>query len=183
MASPIYTSDEARDRETFLALMWALSYPGDLRHLPIQTDNPMVSIGRSLLDLETSFYTPDADLVAEFGRTGARALQPDEAAYHFYPTFQPAALDTIAQARIGTMLRPDESATLVIGCAFASGGVFRWKGPGIHGLHEVRLGGIPARFWSLRSQMLRFPLGWDVFFIDGGQVVGLPRTTFVERIG
>jgi alpha-D-ribose 1-methylphosphonate 5-triphosphate synthase subunit PhnH len=179
---PLYTPDEAANRETFLALMWALSYPGRIQAIPQVTDTrtALLRIGAALLDLESSFYTPDDRLRDELARTSARALPPSTAAYHFYLALDAAALDTIGQASSGTMLRPDEGATLCIGCAFASGSSFRWTGPGIADSIETRLGGLPARFWSLRARAIRFPLGWDVFFVDHHQVIGLPRTTQVR---
>lgn len=178
---PTYSAEESRDREAFLALMWALSYPGRIRIMESVPDTHAAfrRVGTALLDLETSFFTPDAVLADELARSGARALPPAQAAYHFYPTLDASALESIAHANAGTQLRPDEAATLVIGCALASGGVFQWSGPGIQGVQEVRLGGIQARFWLLRGRALRYPLGWDVFFIDHGQVIGLPRTTRV----
>ncbi|MDX2139586.1 MAG: phosphonate C-P lyase system protein PhnH [Chloroflexota bacterium] len=180
MTLPIYTADEARDRETFLALMWALSYPGRVHALPQGVDS-MPQIGDALLDLETTFYTPDAAIADQLLRTGARALPPAEAAYHFYPSLDDAALGSLAEASRGTMLRPDEGATLIIGCAFASGSVFTLTGPGIKDTQNVRLGGIPARFWSLRKQAIRYPMGWDVYLVDGRDVIGLPRTTMIEN--
>jgi alpha-D-ribose 1-methylphosphonate 5-triphosphate synthase subunit PhnH len=181
MTAPVYTPDEARDRETFLALMWALSYPGRMRDVGsvTHTHDTFRAIGSALLDLETSFYTPDAALADELLRTGARPQSASEAAYHFYPALDGAAIESIAQASIGTMLRPDEGATLIIGCAFASGSAFTLKGPGIQTTHDIRLGGIPARFWGLRERALRYPLGWDVYFVDHGHIIGLPRTTAV----
>ena len=141
MTTPIYTADEARDRETFLALMWSLSYPGRIQALPgaANTYDSFVHIGQALLDLESSFYTPDAALASALGATGARALPPTDAAYHFYPALTDAA----------------------------------------H--HDIRLGGIPARFWSLRARAPRYPLGWDVCFVDHGSVISLPRTTQVAE--
>lgn len=191
----LYTAAEARARETFQALMWALSYPGRPFKLPRQPSallatpdadlplNAFALIGEALLDLETSFTTRDDSLAAMLGRTGARALLPERADYHFYPRLDEAALDDIARAAGGTMLRPDTSATLIIGCAFAAGRRFRWQGPGIAAAVEVFLGGLPARFWNLRTAARRYPLGWDVYFVDHGQVIGLPRTTDVSDAG
>ena len=181
MEYPVYTPNEARDRETFLALMWAFSYPGRIREIAgaAHTHQTFCAIGSALLDLETSFYTPDASLAEELLRTGARRLPPNEAAYHFYPALDGAAMESIALANTGTMLRPDEGATLIIGCAFASGSRFTLTGPGVQTTHDARLGGIPARFWGLRERAIRYPLGWDVYFIDHGHVIGLPRTTLV----
>jgi alpha-D-ribose 1-methylphosphonate 5-triphosphate synthase subunit PhnH len=181
MITPVYTPDEARDRETFHALMWAFSYPGRIRQISdaTHTHDTFRAIGSALLDLETSFYTPDAALAEELLRTGARHLPSNQAAYHFYPALDDAAMESITRASVGTMLRPDESATLIIGCAFASGSLFTLQGPGINKAQEIRLGGVPARFWWLRTRTIRYPLGWDVYFVDHGSVIGIPRTTTV----
>jgi alpha-D-ribose 1-methylphosphonate 5-triphosphate synthase subunit PhnH len=181
MDYPVYTADEAHDRETFLALMWALSYPGRICDIggTAHTHETFSAIGSALLDLETSFCTPDAALAEELLRTGARHLPAAQAAYHFYPALDGTALESIAQARVGSMLRPDEGVTLIIGCAFASGSTFTLAGPGIQTTHDIRLGGIPVRFWGLRERVIRYPLGWDVYFVDHGHVIGLPRTTRV----
>ena len=46
-----------------------------------------------------------------------------------------------------------------------------------------RLAILPAVFlvWGLQGLVARYPLGWDVFFVGGDQVVGLPRTTVLEE--
>jgi alpha-D-ribose 1-methylphosphonate 5-triphosphate synthase subunit PhnH len=184
MNYPPYTPVEARDRETFLALLAALSYPGRIQTLPITQDSsgPMAQIGMALLDLETRFYTRDALLADTLKRTGATAHDPQTAEYHFYPVMDSAALGDAVQARPGTMLRPDEGATLIIAAAFARGNIFRLRGPGIQDMVEIRLGGIPARFWSKRREAGPYPMGWDVFIVDGDRVIGLPRTTTIEAV-
>jgi alpha-D-ribose 1-methylphosphonate 5-triphosphate synthase subunit PhnH len=183
MSITLYTPEEARQRETFLALMWALSYPGRIHTLP-EVRSPLVEpalnsfglIAEALLDLETSYYTPDADLRAALHATGARALPPGEAAYHFYPAWDETGL---AQANIGTLLRPDEGATLILAGSVAGGRSRTWRGPGINGGIESHLN-LPDSFWALRAARLRYPLGWDVYVVDGVQVIGLPRSTQVE---
>ena len=183
MSITLYTPEEARQRETFLALMWALSYPGRIHTLP-EVRSPLVDptlnsfglIAEALLDLETSYYTPDADLRAALQATGARALPPEEAAYHFYPAWDETGL---AQANIGTLLRPDEGATLILAGSVAGGRSRTWRGPGINGGIESHLN-LPDSFWALRAVRLRYPLGWDVYVVDGVQVIGLPRSTQVE---
>lgn len=175
----MYNTQEARTRETFLALMWALSHPGRAHTLP--QDAPLHAIAETLLDLETSYYTPDADLSAALARTGARELEPDRAAYHFYPALTDDLLEIVRQASVGTMLYPDQAATLVIGCRFGSGRDLTLSGPGIPAGETVsiQVGHLPDGLWMLRDEKIHYPLGWDVFLIDGDQVVGLPRTTQV----
>lgn len=179
-AVPFYSPAEALARETFLALMWALSYPGRAQALPAVASDPFVAIAETLLDLETSYYTPDAALAAALARTGARALPADAAAYHFYPALP--ALELLKAASVGTMLYPDTAAALVIGCQFDAGVSARLSGPGIQGSAALRVD-LPAAFFELRAACMRYPLGWDVFLVDGARVIGLPRTTMIELTG
>ncbi len=181
MTTPAYTPAEARTRETFLALMWALSYPGRPQTLPsVESLGSFELIAETLLDLETSYFTPDPALATRLEHSGARALPADRAAYHFYPAVTDAELAHIRQASAGTLLYPDEAATLVIGCTIGTGKAFTLHGPGTAGETSVLLGGLPGAFWSLRASV-RFPLGWDVFLVDGQQVLGLPRSTTLAQ--
>jgi len=182
MQTPIYTPDEARTRETFLALMWAMSHPGRAYTLPVDGQAALSAIGETLLDLETSYYSPDFDLSSGFARLGARSLPPERAQYHFYPELTHRHLAIAAQASAGTMLNPDRSATLIIGCELGSGRTFRLSGPGIAYHTDLKINLISDAFWELRSQVVRFPLGWDVFFVNGNQVVGLPRSAKLEEV-
>lgn len=177
--NPVYTPEEARTRETFLALMWALSYPGRVYTLPFTGTEAFLAIADTVLDLETSYFTADAALDTALARSGARRLSPEIAAYHFYPTVDQAMLTTIEQASTGSLLYPDQSATLFIGCKLGTGTTFTLTGPGIPPATPQRLlvDALPATFWPLRASANRYPLGWDIYLIDDTQVVGLPRTT------
>lgn len=177
-ATPLYTPAEARARETFLALMWALSYPGRVYDLP--GGNPLTLIGEALLDLETSFFTPDRDLSHVLMQTGARLLPAEAAAYHFYPVLDDRALESIERASVGTMQFPDQAATILVRAVLESGAPLRLRGPGIQDENLITLGDVPAHFWTLRQRAMRYPLGWDVYVIDGSRVVGLPRSTTIE---
>jgi len=175
MTVPPYTAEEAQARETFLALMWSLSYPTRPHTLP--SGDALLLIGHALLDLETSFYTPDLVLMQALRRTGARAVHPQAAAYHFYPQLDDAALRTISEANVGVLSFPDEAATLIIAAPLTGGPVCHLRGPGILGRAALSAQ-LPPAFWQRRSKA-RFPLGWDVFLVDGSQVVGLPRSAQV----
>lgn len=171
---------EALSRDTYLALMWALSYPGQAHALPAGED-AFISIGRTLLDLETSFYCADETLAAALRETGARFKPLHEAAYVFMPhTLDMPALD---QLQLGTHAYPDTGATLIAGCNFDAGdaSITTWRGPGIASPRRVLLGNVPPTFWSLRSEMIHYPLGFDVFFVSKSCVMGLPRTTQVAH--
>ncbi len=180
MAVPAYTPSEAQARETFLALMWSLSYPGRIYTLPANGHGLLPFIGMTLLDLESSYFTPDAGLAQTLAQTGARTQPAAKAAYHFYPAFTSLHLGALSQSSSGTLLYPDESATVVIGCQIGNGVTYILSGPGIVGQRTICLGGIPAEFWSLRAAACRYPLGWDVYFVDGQQIIGLPRSVTVK---
>jgi len=184
MTHPVYTREEAQRRETFLAMMWAFSYPGRAQRLPMTEGADVwegfLLIGDTLLDLETSFFTPEAALTQQLVATGARALPPEGAAYHFYPQMNAAQLRTVAQASVGARLYPDEAATRIIACALGSGLQLRLSGPGVAGQQTLRVGGLAADFWELRARAVRYPLGWDILLVDGGQIVGIPRSAQIE---
>lgn len=180
---PILTQTEARNRDTFLALMWALSHPGRVYTLgadPVQPPANLLAIGETLLDLETTFFSPDADLSAALARTTARPDTADSAMYHFYPHVRQLDLMNIEQAPVGDMLYPDRAATLIMGCTLGAGATLTLRGPGILDQQSVRVDGVPDAFWSLRDNARHYPLGWDLFLVSGAQVVGIPRTTEVE---
>jgi alpha-D-ribose 1-methylphosphonate 5-triphosphate synthase subunit PhnH len=180
---PAYTLDEARDRETFIALTDAFSFPGRPVTLrPIDDADTPVRIGLALLDLETSFHAVDPLMELRLLRTGARRASIRDAEYLFFSSLDPQKVNALRAVRNGSMLRPDDSATLIINCTFASGSVFRWTGPGIHQSIEVRLGAIPAAFWTLRRAAGPFPLGFDVILCDGDVIMGLPRSTAVQSV-
>ncbi|MEZ4634961.1 MAG: hypothetical protein R2856_08315 [Caldilineaceae bacterium] len=79
MLSPTLSRAEIRTRSTFLGLMWALSHPGRRQPLPDAVTDPNVAlhvIGETLLDLETTFYTPDLSLAYALRQTTARDDAP-----------------------------------------------------------------------------------------------------------
>lgn len=171
---------EARNHATFTALMWALSHPGRPQRLPESGLRAFDAIGHALIDLETSYFTPDAELAALLARTGARTLPAAQARYQFFPQLSAELLPTLEHVPIGTYAAPDEAATLLIGCTLGTGRRCLLRGPGIPTHTELRVDGLPPGFWELRARTIRYPLGWDVFLVAGDQVLGLPRTTVIE---
>jgi len=180
MADIMMNVQEARTQNTFTALMWAFSHPGHPRPLPKTNLAPFFAIGETLVDLETSYYSSHDGLGQQLARLGGRPRSPQEAMYQFYPELGDADLLDLEMAPVGTYTYPDHSATLVLGVEFDVGTRIRLSGPGIPETTELFVEGIPQSFWSLREKKVQYPLGWDVFLIGDGQVVGLPRTTIVE---
>lgn len=185
MSAPILPPAEAQARKTFLALMWSLSYPGRIHTIPeTVSSNPMnfVAIGESLLDLETTFFTPDEALKQQLLLTTAIPETANRAEYHFYPEWTDQTSSFIRDASVGTMLYPDQSATLIMDARIGEGPLYWLEGPGIQAKTSVQ-SSLPEVFWAIREQSLRYPLGWDVFLVDGCRVMGLPRTTVVHLQG
>lgn len=183
MATPIYTNEEHQAHATFTAIMWAMSYPGRDYLLPTAPPQAMAAIAEALVDLETSYYTPDLALDQIIARAGGRRRDRGAALYQFFPQLERADLQLLASAPQGTLRDPDQSATLVIGCALGAGPALRLRGPGIQGAASLRVSGLPPGFWEMRQRTIRYPLGWDLVLIDGHRVVALPRTTLVEEVG
>lgn len=188
-AAPVASPAELRSRAAFLALLWALSYPGRIQELPSDaagaspdTRSALLTVAETVLDLETSFFTPDDALAGLLARSGARALPAHEAAYHFYPALDARTLDLVAQARVGSYLYPDQAATLILGCRLSKGTRLLLQGPGIAGQAELLVDGLPSALWALRAEKASYPLGWDIFLVDGTRVAGLPRTTVLRPL-
>jgi alpha-D-ribose 1-methylphosphonate 5-triphosphate synthase subunit PhnH len=172
------TIDDSRTNAAFEELMWALSRPGLARTLP---SGGLAVMAESLLDRECSFHVADdADLEGTLKRSGARGVSISEAEYVF------AAIDTedkvamLAPLRIGTLAYPDESTTLFAPTRFGVGQGLRLTGPGIKDSVTIALDGVDPSFWQMRAQAIRYPLGFDVYLVDGDRVIGLPRSTKIE---
>ena len=182
MASPLQSAAEARAHQTFTALMWALSQPGQAQSLPTGGLAAFAAIAEALVDLETSYHSNDPELQRLLASTGARTRRPSAAMYQFYPALTAAEVSSLGDAPRGTYNYPDESSTLVIGCTLGAGRRLRLQGPGIASMSELLVDSVPLTFWPLREQACRYPLGWDVLLIANDRVVGLPRTTQIEVV-
>lgn len=184
MGKSRYTSPEAFTRETFIALMNALAFPGRILPLPLSaeasTTSALAMIADTLLDLETTFFTPNDSLAEYLARTGAKPKTASDAAYHFYMSFNDQNLSYISKAKVGTMTYPDAGATLIIGIKINVGSILTLTGPGIQTKSHLTVDMVPDAFWEARRETLQYPLGWDVIFVDKRQIVGIPRTTIVE---
>ncbi len=77
---------------------------------------------------------------------------------------------------------PEGSATLFIRVpSLDKGEPLVWKGPGIAEQRTVAIAGVTRKFWRERAELTaQFPCGIDCYFVAGGSLIGLPRTTQVE---
>jgi alpha-D-ribose 1-methylphosphonate 5-triphosphate synthase subunit PhnH len=188
MVSPVFTATEARLHGTFSALLWSLSNPGRIERLLDEAQDPIVAIGEALVDLETTYYSPEPSLASRLERTGSRWAPPHRARYHFYPTLLSDDLTSLEVAPTGTYTYPDDSATIVVGCSLYDPDLLatvavtrvRLTGPGVREATILAIAGVPDEIWSVRERVIRYPLGWDLFLVSDNRVVGVPRTSTAE---
>ncbi len=184
MNTPVHTEAEARSRNTFKALIWAFSRPGIVYQLPEHSskfpDN-FFAIAETVLDLESSFFTEDIEIADFCTRTTARRERIEEAEYVFLPNMGSHDIELVEKANRGTMIYPDRSATIIMNAVIGAGPEYTFTGPGIETMQTIRLDKIPNEFWRVREKAMQYPIGWDVLFVDGGKVVGIPRTTHVDQ--
>jgi alpha-D-ribose 1-methylphosphonate 5-triphosphate synthase subunit PhnH len=181
---PAQTGADREERDTFLALMWALSYPGRVTRIDAaSTHSALLACGRALLDLETTFYTSDDALELGLRRTGALHTDAASARFLYFDALTSVDLSLLDMLSVGSFEHPDDGATLFIGCELnrEGGDVWSLAGPGIATEQVVSVSGLPRGFSQHRESRLRFPLGIDIFLIDAGAIIGLPRTTAITQ--
>ncbi len=177
----IESTRERYERLTFLALLQALSQPGTVHTLSREVgETGMHAIAATLLDLETTFYTPDDVLRQNLTRLGSRPLPLPQADYLLFPRLMPGDLETLREASVGTLEYPDQAATLILGVTLDQGARLELSGPGVPGERTLQVAGLPAGLWQLRNQFSRYPLGWDLFLVDGLRLSGIPRSSQVR---
>lgn len=172
------TIDDSRTNAAFEEMMWALSRPGLVRTLP---SGGRAVMAESLLDRECSFHVMnDSDFEQALTRSGARAVSMDAADYVFTTIGTEDEVAALSTLCIGTLAYPDEAATLIAPVRFGFGQGLRLTGPGIKDSVTIALDGIDPSFWRVREKAIRYPLGFDVYLVDGDDVIGIPRSTKIE---
>ncbi|MEL6588022.1 MAG: phosphonate C-P lyase system protein PhnH [Pseudomonadota bacterium] len=175
LATPATSPSETRDNAAFDALLWSLSRPGLPRRLPAPGE---ACIPHALLDRECRVHVADALLLPDIMRTGAELADIELADHVFLGTSSTSGeLESVA---IGSDLYPDDGATVVVRADFGQGQALRMTGPGVDGVVTLRVGGLPDGFWAARAARIRYPMGFDLFLLEGDQVIGVPRSTTVE---
>lgn len=173
-AVPIPDAFEERTNAAFEALMWALSRPGTVRDLPAPG---MSGIAEALIDRECRVFCDDPDLTTRLVSLGA-ALVPLPLADHAFLSVLDG--ERVAQFAVGSDLYPDAGATVLAPARFGTGQGLRLTGSGIETSVIILIDGIDAAIWSLRAARCRYPAGFDLFLLDGSQIIGLPRSTHIE---
>jgi alpha-D-ribose 1-methylphosphonate 5-triphosphate synthase subunit PhnH len=173
--TPIRSDEETQSNDAFDALLWALSRPGQVRTLPAAGEAALIT---ALLDRECAASCDDPLLISAIMQTGAAVADITVADHVFLG--KPSNAARLREVRLGSDLYPDDGATVVVRAGIGNGQGLRLTGPGVDGALEVRLDGISAEFWQTRKSLIRYPMGFDLFVLDGSRVMGLPRSTNIE---
>ena len=185
-------SDPVHDAQSaFRAVLNALSRPG--RRVAVGQPVKGLALGPAMAhallaltdDNTAVWWQQDDSGAADWLRfhTGAtQAAMPTDAA--FAVVFNVARLPLLAAFASGSAEAPEGSATLLLEVASLDAGpAVEWRGPGILGMHTVRIAGLPDDFWAQwQANIALFPQGVDIIFTCANEALGLPRTTRVRRL-
>ena len=175
LAPPQPSHQETRANQAFEALLWALSRPGMIRSLPESGEAQVIA---ALLDRECAVHAADPRLMPLILQSGAQLAEIDAADHIFLG--RPSDAHVLRAVPQGTDLYPDDGATLIVQADLGEGATLRLSGPGVNGALEVQVGGLPDGFWQHRAEIMRYPMGFEIFLLDGDRVMGLPRSTKIE---
>ena len=177
IAAPQRNAFEIRTNATYDALMWALARPGTIHTLP----EPGVElIAETLIDRECRVFSQDAALLPVIAATGATFGPADAADHAFLSLDGSAGLAALSVLPAGSLVYPDEGATVFANARLGEGHRLRLSGPGIETTLEIAVGGLPDDVWAIRAARCLYPTGFELFLIDGDRVLGLPRSTKIE---
>lgn len=175
--APFHSPFEAVTNASFEALMWGLSRPGLPRDLPSDGFSPILE---ALIDRECHVHCDTPEAAGHAQNLGAQEASLAMADHVFLQTVLDA--EFLGDLACGSDLYPEGGATLVVPAVFGSGQRLRLTGPGVDGDVTLLVGGLPADFWRKRRAAMRYPQGFEIFLVDGAQVIGIPRSTLVEEL-
>ncbi|MEM8630411.1 MAG: phosphonate C-P lyase system protein PhnH [Pseudomonadota bacterium] len=171
---PVPSAEDTRANATYDALLWALSRPGQIRELPDTGEQQIID---ALLDRECRVYAADPRLIPAILRSGAEVAELEEADHVFLGPL--TSLGALPQICRGSDLYPDDGATVILSADLTKAPRLRLTGPGVDGSLDVGIGGLPIGFWQDRRRLMRYPMGFELFVLDGNRIMGLPRSTNV----
>ncbi|GLQ50470.1 phosphonate C-P lyase system protein PhnH [Dyella flava] len=181
-AHPVFDS-----QRSFRELLQAMARPAMPRALPVLPPAPApiapaaMAILLTLCDATTTVWLqqPEGEAVRHLQfHTGLKRVDKPQDA-DFALITDPVSMPPLDAFARGDLRYPDRSASLIMQVsAFRADGQTRFAGPGIRTSETLAIDGLPGDFWQQRTaQAPQLPLGIDVYFVAGQQVVGLPRTT------
>ncbi len=178
----------------FRRALEALSMPGRVVEVPEVGVRPPIGheaaafLLLALLDsdctlwLSASLRNSAAQVWLRF-HTGCRFVD-DPAKARFLWLARGDAWPSLSVMYSGSEEYPDESSTCVMEVASLHGKhAWQMSGPGIDGSKVLKADGLPADFdTQWQANHAAFPRGVDVFLATDRQLLGLPRTTRLDRV-
>ena len=188
-------SDPVLDSQrVFRQILQAMTHPGRKISLTVDLQAPRplqqasAAICLALLDFETPLWTDvmegsEAVHWLRFHCGCPWTCSPSAATFALISSGN--ALPSLEHFSIGNDEYPEKSATLIIQVkGFSSGKPWSLRGPGIESIRRLLVQGLSDDFWPFwQMNHSLFPLGVDVFLTYGRDVVALPRTTEIGKIG
>lgn len=180
-------------QQTFRSLMECFARPGDQQQLEHSQEitglyPATVSACFTLLDGEVNFYVANECPIIQHeirAWTGAKLASVDQADFIIIPAdcSKQQAQFALQHAKVGNLVDPQQSATILFEMTNAIGNVVHLRGPGIQHTKAVQLN-IPEQWLQLREEKNNeFPLGVDVLLINSNtNIMALPRTTKIQEV-
>lgn len=171
----------------FRTLLESFSFPGRIGEVAVPVDTPgnldraTTAAALALLDSTTPVWLgprvrrPEVEGYLRFHCGCPLVDAPELAAFSIVSGGALPRLQRFAQ---GTDLYPDRSCTVIVQVQGLGGGpIVQARGPGVEGQTQLAISGLPEWFWhSWQTNYASFPLGVDVLFTSGGQLLALPRS-------
>lgn len=171
-------------RETFRALLDAMSRPGTVGRVPTgPADRAVVA---ALVDHEVSFHTPDDGLAEALAAEGRYEPAPPTAADIVHARGVPDW--DVRELRRGSLREPSGGATVVYRAGSleaepdpgAEGTTVRLTGPGVPGERVAAVGLPPGELAALAAAQSTYPRGVDAVVTAGRRLLAVPRSASLE---
>lgn len=194
-----FTNPVEQSQQSFKALLMAQSYPGRVHTTDFTLDTPgdmapsLYALALTLFDSDTPVW-----IAPSWRQASEDQLSPSLKFHCNCPMTEQSQTADMALVRaedldggladfhalfkLGSDEYPDQSATLFVQVPGLSEGLkTTWSGPGIKVPSSVSIAGLDQSFWDQRNLACSaFPLGLDMVFCAGNQLIALPRSTKVE---
>ncbi|HYG44694.1 MAG TPA: phosphonate C-P lyase system protein PhnH [Bordetella sp.] len=180
-----------QSQQTFRAALQALAHPGSIQDIAADCGVPpglssgMTAMLLALADVDAPVWLPHGvdEAVRHFLRFHCGCpLVDDPSQARFAAVPAGCAAPELSRCHPGDPAYPDTSTTLLLEVeSLDRGAAMTLSGPGIATRRVLQAAGLPDGFWTQwRANHRIFPLGVDVFLVQGQRLCGLPRTTIAE---
>ncbi|MEO1617252.1 MAG: phosphonate C-P lyase system protein PhnH [Planctomycetota bacterium] len=173
--------DVEQQQAVYRALLRGFSYPGVATPLPSSGVNAVDAICATLVDENADLWLDEGTIPSRLvSSLGCQLVEPSVA------DLLVARGDRFAltsdDPKLGTLDRPDASATIVLACqSFENGIEVRVTGPGVESRNTFFVAGLSVDWLVARDDWCcRYPMGVDLLLVDAKNVVGIPRTSSLD---